>query len=149
MKLNETIELNGKEYTVELNRESLIRIDQYVNMQNAKAIIEMPLNNDKSTQEIKDKEDPFATPIDEEKMEKTQKLKEETIISLYTRAFWIWLYPIEKLDYSEVVELLKPYLNDDTKSEYLAKKYEEFINKSVEIRTQYLEEQKNLKALTK
>ena len=48
MKLNEVIELNGKEYTVELNRESAVKIEQYVNMAEILEKINQPLYLDKS-----------------------------------------------------------------------------------------------------
>lgn len=150
MKLNETIELNGKEYTVELNRESILRIEQYTNLKDAQESLSKPLMSDKSKEDIKDNEDPFAEKIDEDTIEEKSKEKAKTLEKIFTRAFWIWLYPNEKLSYNEVCDILKPYLSEDeTKAEYIALKYQEFIEKSVEIRKQHLEEQKNLKALAK
>ena len=60
MKLNEIIELNGKEYTVELNRESILKIDQYTNVKKANEKIHETVLTDKSEIELKDDEDPFA-----------------------------------------------------------------------------------------
>ena len=39
MKKNEIIELNGKEYTLELNRDSFIKIDRLCNVEKSMEII--------------------------------------------------------------------------------------------------------------
>jgi len=39
MKKNEIIELNGKEYTLELNRDSFLQIDKICNVKNSMEII--------------------------------------------------------------------------------------------------------------
>lgn len=147
MKLNEVIELNGKEYTVELNRESIVKIEQYVNFQDSYNKLSQKIYEDKSEQEIADDENPFADAIDDEEIEKISNEKIETLKKLYTRAFWIWLYPVEKLSYNEVKDLLEPYIQDETKTEYLAEKYQDFTIKSTDLRKKYIEERKNLKAL--
>lgn len=149
MKLNELIELNGKEYKVELNRESIVRIEQYINMEEVSAIMSKQVFEDKSKAEISDDEDPFSTAIEDEEIEKLAQEKVKAITKVYTRAFWIWLYPQEKLSLKEVAEILKPYLEDESKAQYIAEKYQYLSEKSVEIRQQYIEEQKNLKALAK
>ena len=149
MKLNEIIELNGKEYTVELNRESIVRIEQYINMEEVSAIMLKQVIEDKSKSEIPDDEDPFSTVFEDEDLEKLAKEKAEAIKKTYTRAFWIWLYPVEKLSLKQVEEIIKPYLEDESKAQYIAEKYQYLSEKSVEIRQQYIEEQKNLKALAK
>ena len=147
MKLNEIIELNGKEYTVELNRESIVKIEQYVKIQDTVEKIQKPIYEDKSEMEIADDENPFAESINEDEVEKINEEREQALKKMYTRAFWIWLYPEEKLSYNSVKELLEPYMQDEKKAEYLAKKYEDFTIKSTDLRKQYLEERKNLKAL--
>lgn len=149
MKLNEIIELNGKEYTVELNRESIVRIEQYTNMEEATKTIEASPISDKSKNEITDGEDPFAETLEDEKLEKMIAEKEEAIRKVITRAFWIWLYPTEKINYNEVKDMLEPYLQDEEKAQYISEKYQEFTQKSIELRENYLKELKNLKALTK
>lgn len=147
MKLNEVIELNGKEYTVELNRESIVRIEQYTNTQKAIEKIQKRPYQDKSESEIAENEDPFAEKINEEELENINQQREETLKKMFTRAFWIWLYPVEKLSYDKVCEILNSYFDDEDKATFIAEKYREFSDKSVEIREKYLEEQKNLKAL--
>ena len=149
MKLNEVIELNGKEYTVELNRESLVRIEQYTNIEKTSKKFKESSLKDKSEIELSDDENPFADTIDEEKLEKEAKEKEELIKKSVSRAFWIWLYPVEKLSISEVNEILEPYFEDEEKGEYIAEKYQYFYIKSSEIRQEYLNEAKNLKAQAK
>lgn len=149
MKLNEQIELNGKEYTVELNRESIVRIEQYTNTAEAsKKIGTIPIE-DKSNSEILDGENPFENAIDDDAIDKEMQEKEEVIRKIITRAFWIWLYPVEKLEYKEVKEILEPYLQEDEKAKYISDYYDKFYRKSLEIRENYLTERKNLKALTK
>lgn len=147
MKLNEVIELNGKEYTVELNRESIVRIEQYTNTQKAMEKVQKLPYQDKSELEIADNEDPFAEKINEEELENINLEREIALRKIFTRAFWIWLYPVEKLSYEKICELLNPYFDDEEKAMFIASKYKEFSDKSVEIREKYLEEQKNLKAL--
>ncbi len=149
MKLNEIIELNGKEYTVELNRESILKIDQYTNMKNASDKINKSVIKDKSNIELKDDEDPFAESISEDKLEKDTEEKQELIKKVMTRAFWIWLYPVEKMSISQVEEILSPYFEDEEKAEKISDIYEDLSKKSVDIRQQYLDERKNLKALAK
>lgn len=149
MKLNEVIELNGKEYTVELNRESILRIEQYTNFKNAdKEINSSPLE-DKSKKDISDNENPFEDEISEDELDEKARAREETIKKVMARAFWIWLYPKEKLSLSQVEEILAPYYDSDEKSEELSNMYVDLSQKSVEIRQKYLEERKNLKALAK
>lgn len=149
MKLNETIELNGKEYTVELNRESIVRIEQYTKIKEAAKIMGKEPYEDKSDSEILENEDPFATEINEDEIENINREKEEYLKNLFIRAFWIWLYPVEKLNINQVKEILENYFIDEEKADYIAQKYQYFTEKSVEIRREYLDEQKNLKALAK
>lgn len=149
MKLNEIIELNGKEYTVELNRESVVRIQQYTDIEEAEKKIEASPITDKTNSEIVDGENPFEEVIDDEAISKMAEEKEQIIKNVICRAFWIWLYPVEKLDFSKIKEILEPYFEDETKAGYISEKYKEFTAKSVEVRTNYLKELKNLKALTK
>lgn len=149
MKLHEIIELNGKEYTVELNRESIVRIEQYTNLEEAqKKMMADPLR-DKSNNEIVEGENPFAESIDEDAIEKYNKEKEEVIRTAFYKAFWIWLYPVEKLEYNQVKEIINPYFENEEKAEKISELYASLSEKSVEVRKQHLEELKNLKALTK
>lgn len=148
MKLHETIELNGKEYTVELNRESIIRIEQFTNSQKSMEIMNKTLFNDKSEEKIIDGANPFEEIINDDDFEKLAKEKEETLKKVFNRAFWIWLYPIHRLNYSEVEEILAPYYIDDDKAEFIAERYTYYTEQSVKVREEYINEQKNLKALT-
>lgn len=149
MKLNEVIELNGKEYTVELNRESILRIEQYTNLKQSSQEINKPLIEDKSQKEISADENPFADEISEDELEKSNDEKEETVKKVMTRAFWIWLYPQEKLSISQVEEILNPYYESEQKAQELSDIYMDLTKKSIDIRQKYLEERKNLKALAK
>lgn len=149
MKLEEIIELNGKEYTVELNRESILKIEQYTNIKETSDKINASVIEDKSNKEIGDNENPFADEISEDDIEQKSKEKLELVQKALTRAFWIWLYPHHKLSIKEVGDILKPYFNDDDKANTLSNMYLDLSKKSVDIREKYLEERKNLKALAK
>lgn len=149
MKLNETIELNGKEYTVELNRESILKIDQYTNVKKAADEMQKTVIKDKSEIDLKDDENPFAEEIPEDKLEEEVKAKETIVKKIITRAFWIWLYPQEKLSITEVEKILDPYFESEEKAAEISAIYEDLSKKSVDIRQQYLDERKNLKALAK
>lgn len=145
MKRNEIILLNDTEYTLELNRDSFLKIDQYSNLKQSMDTVKQDLYE--YYEEIDDNTDPFAEEIKDEDIEKVVNEKIETLRKIVERAFWIWLYPNHKLGISKVQEILKPYFDDDKQFEWISEKYGEYMQKCVEIRTEYLEEQKNLKAL--
>ena len=70
MKKNEIIELNGKEYTLELNRESFLQIDKLCNVEKSMQIINKQLYEfveeiDDDYNPLKDMED-----LNEEKIQK-------------------------------------------------------------------------------
>lgn len=123
MKKEEIIELNGTEYTVVLNRESFLRIDKYANLNKAASIIEKNLYE--YVEEIEDGMNPFEDEIDEENFIKE---KENVLKELVKKAFWIWLYPNYKFDYSKVCELIEPLFEDSEKSEFIINKYTEFLS---------------------
>lgn len=148
MKRNEIIELNGVEYTVELNRDSFIQIDKICNIAKSMEILNRGLYDYLDDEELSDDYNPFENVLTDEELEKEVKLKENTLKKITTRAFFIWLYPNHKLTLSQVSEILKPYLENEKKAEWLGKKLGEFLNKSVEVRQEYNEQQKNLKSLT-
>ena len=173
MKKNEIIELNDFEYTLELNRDSFLKIDQYSNVKKSMETIQKDLYE--YIDEIDDNTDPFAEEIDyegepfivyfsprhevndgdavfdvsiviKEDAEEKANNKINTLHRILERAFWIWLYPEHKLNITEVKEILKPYFDDDDKFQFLCDKYGEYMQKCVEIRNEYNENQKNLKA---
>lgn len=146
MKKNEIIELNGKEYTLELNRESAIRIEQYTNLQKTMREINKPLIN--YVDEIEKGTNPFENEIDFDLMEQEAENKLKNLHKIIENAFWIWLYPNHKLDKDEVSKIIAPYYETDEKMEFISKKYSELMEKSTEINQKYLEELKNLKAQT-
>ena len=108
MKKNEIIELNGVEYTLELNRDSFLQIDKICNVQKSMEIINKGLYE--YQEEIDDNYNPFENLISEEDLEKEVILKEQTLYKIVERAFFIWLYPNHKLTISQVKEIIKPYL---------------------------------------
>lgn len=145
MKRNEIIELNGVEYTLELNRDSFLKIDQFCDTKKSMEILNRGLY--KYVDEVTDETDPFASSLEikEEEVEKEVNLKNETLHKVVERAFWIWLYPNHKLPISKVQEILKPYLEDEEKANWIGQKLGEFLQKSVEVREEY-NKSKNLKA---
>ena len=145
MKRNEIIELNGVEYTLELNRESFLQIDKICNVQKSMEIIQRGL--DDYVEEIDDNYNPFEDITTDEDIEKEVKLKEDTLYKIVERSFFIWLYPNHKLPISQVKEILKPYVEDEKKAEWLGEKSGEFLHGSIEVRQSYNENQKNLKVL--
>nr|DAG35135.1 MAG TPA: hypothetical protein [Caudoviricetes sp.] len=141
----EIIELNNKEYTVTLNRQSVLKIEQYTNLQ--KSLVEIRKDVIDHIEEIKENENPFAEEIDIDEMQKKAEEKLNILHRIIERAFWIWLYPKHKLNINEVKEIIAPYYEDDSKMEYISELYNDLLNKSYTISNKYYEEQKNLKAL--
>lgn len=146
MKKNEIIELNGVEYTLELNRDSFLKIDQYSNIKKSMQIVKEDLYE--YIDEISEEENPFADEIDAVEIENKLNQKVAVMEKTITRAFWIWLYPNHRLNINQIKEILQPYFDEEDKFEFISEKYSEYMSKSVEIRNNYVEEQKNLKALT-
>ena len=97
MKRNEIIELGGKEYTVELNRDSFIQIDKICNITKSMQILNRGLYEYIDEEELDDNYNPFENATTDEDIEKEVKLKEDTLKKITTRAFFIWLYPNHKL----------------------------------------------------
>ena len=147
MKKNEVIELNGVEYTLELNRESFLQIDQLCNIQKSMDIMKKDLYEYKDEEEIDDDFDINSLVVDENKLIEEAELKEKTMYKIFYIFFLIWLNPNHHLKPSEVKEILKPYFEDDEKLKWLAEKYGQYLQECIEIRDKYNEEQKNLKAL--
>lgn len=147
MKKNEIIELNGKEYTLELNRDTFIQIDRLCNVEKSMEII-----NKKPYEYIDEIDDNFnpledLKGVSDEEFEKSLLEKEETLHRLIERSMYLWLYPNHKLTITEVKDLLRPYFDDEKKSEWLGEKVGQYLQECVEIRESYVKEQKNLKAL--
>lgn len=144
MKKNEIIELNGEEYTLELNRDSFIQIDRACNITKSMEIIQRNLYE--YVDEIDDDFNPETLILKDEDVEKELKLKEETLRKIVERAFLIWLYPNHKLTISQVRELLNPYLEDEGKAKYIGEKLGQYLQECIDIREDYNNEVKNLKA---
>ena len=66
---------------------------------------------------------------------------------LIERSMFLWLYPNHKLTITEVKELVRPYLEDSNKAEWLSEKIGGYLQECVELRETYSQEQKNLEAL--
>ena len=144
MKKNEIIELNGKEYTLELNRDSFLQIDKICNISKTMEIVNSDLYD--YIEEIDDSYNPLENTITEESLEEQVSLREKVLRRLIENAMFIWLYPNHKLPISEVRELLKPIIEDENQVEELGKKVGTYLAKCLELRQSYVEERKNLKA---
>ena len=147
MKKNEIIELNGKEYTLELNRDSFLQIDKLCNVEKSMEIINKKLYD--YIDDIDDNFNPLEDmgDLNEEQLEKNIKEKEEVLYRLIERSMFLWLYPNHKLTITEVKELVRPYLEDSNKAEWLSEKIGGYLQECVELRETYSQEQKNLEAL--
>ena len=144
MKKNELIELNGVEYTLELNRDSFLQIDKICNIQKSMEIIQQGLYD--YVEDIDDNYNPFENMPSDDDLEKEVKKKDDTLHKIIERSFFIWLYPNHKLTITQVKELLAPYLDDEKKAEWIGEKLGQYLQECVEIREEYNEERKNLKA---
>ena len=144
MKKNEIIELNGKEYTLELNRDSFLQIDKICNVQKSMEIVQKGLYD--YVDEIDDNYNPLEDTVSEEEIEEQAKIKEDTLKKIVIRSFFIWLYPNHKLTISQVTELISPYLEDEKKVEFIASKLGQYLEECVAMRQEYNEERKNLRA---
>ena len=146
MKRKEIIELNGTEYTLELNRDSFVQIDRACNYRKSMQIIYRDMYDYYDNAEFDDNFNPELLKISDEEIEKDIELRNETLKKLVERAFFIWLYPNHKLNISQIREILKPYLEDEEKSKWLMTETGKYLQESVEIRQAYTDERKNLKA---
>lgn len=151
MKKNEIIELNGQEYTLELNRDSFVKIDKLCNIAKSMDIINRGFYEYMDDVEISDDynplEDSSMEDINEEHLKAEVELKESTLHKFIERAFYLWLYPNHHLTITQVRELLAPYFEDEKKAEWLGDKAGEYLQECREIRETYIGEQKNLQAL--
>lgn len=145
MKKNEIIELNGVEYTLELNRESIVRIEQYTNYKKVYQQISKPIIEYK--EEISEDENPFENELKLDEMQEQADNKLNMLQDLFCKAFWIWLYPNHKLNINKVQEILQPYFENDESWEYISFMYSKYMQLSTEINEKYMQQQKNLKAL--
>lgn len=145
MKKNEIIELNGVEYTLELNRDSFLQIDKICNIKKSMDILKKDLYE--YVDEIDDNYNPFANPVNEKDLDEKVEEKNKVLHKIVERSFFIWMYPNHKLTITQVSEILKPYLDDEAKAEWIGEKLGQYLQECVEIRQEYNQEQKNLKAL--
>lgn len=145
MKKNEIIELNGVEYTLELNRDSFVQIDKICNIDKSFEIIYRGLYD--YVEDIDDNYNPLENAITDEDLQKEIELKNETLSKLVSRCLFIWLYPNYKLPISKVQEMVKPYLEDEEKAQVIGNKIGQYLRECIDIREEYNQERKNLKAL--
>lgn len=146
MKKNEIIELNGKEYTLELNRDSFIQIDRACNIDKSMKIIFSDLYDYYDEKELDDDFNPELLLVNDDELDKLVELKNETLEKLVIRSFLIWLYPNHHLTITEVKKIVEPYLEDEKKSSWIGNKIGEYLQECVNIRDAYNQERKNLKA---
>lgn len=145
MELLENITLNEVEYTLTLNRESAIHIERYAKVQESLLEVSKP-TVEYVDREILKGENPFEKPIDEDKLLEEVNEKEELLVKTIAKSFWIWLYPKHKLDYEEVYSIIKGYMQSVENAEFIGTKYSEYLDKSISVRNDFIEEQKKAKA---
>ena len=144
MKRTEVVTLNGKEYTLELNRDSFLQIDKICDIQKSLEIVQRGLYN--YIDEIDDNYNPLKEMPDKESMEKEVKLKEATLKKIVERAFFIWLYPNHQLPISEVKKIIEPYFESEEKAEEIGTMLGTYLKECVSMTQNYDEQEKNLKA---
>lgn len=147
MEKTDVIELNGKEYVVQLNRQSYVAIDKYTNI--SKTIKAMNEEAVEYVDEVKEGVDPFEDLPTTEKILSIEEQKIESMKKLYIRAFWVWLYPKNKLDIDKVAEIINVCFEDDEQFNYISEKFSDFMDECIKIKHKEEEELKNLKALAK
>ena len=148
MKKNEIIELNGTEYTLELNRQSFLQIDKLCNIDKSFEIMHRGFYKYMDNVEIDDNFDidSISEDISDDSIEKEAKLKEDILKKVVERAFLIWLNPNHHLNITQVREILKPYFENEDKAKYLFEKYGQYLQECYQIREDYNAQVKNLKA---
>ena len=144
MKKNEIIELNGVEYTLELNRESFLAIDKICNVSKTYSTIFKQLYSYDDEKELADDYNPFENLPTEEEMDKFVEEKENAMNKLVERAFYVWLYPNHKLSMSEVQSIVSKYYETEEGSEFIGKLTGKLLNDCIEIRDAYNQDKKNL-----
>ena len=147
MEKTDVIELNGKEYVVQLNRQSYVAIDKYTNI--SKTIKAMNEEAVEYVDEVKEGVDPFEDLPTSEEILSIEEQKIESMKKLYIRAFWVWLYPKNKLDIDKVAEIINSCFEDDEQFNYISEKFSDFMDECIKIKHKEEEELKNLKALAK
>lgn len=132
MKRTKEIELNGNQYTLELNRESFVQIDKICNIK--KMYAQFSKEPYEYIDEIDDDYNPLENTPSIDDLAKNYEEKVINIKKLYERAFFIWLYPNHKLKLREVQEMLKPYFEDDEKFAWLDDLFNETMDDCVKIK---------------
>ena len=103
----EVIEIDGKEYTLFLNRKGIIAFEKYAKEEQKKASeleqkYKILLDDGKETDlEIKDDTNPFKIVESIDDVDKDKEL----VIKLYKKLYWIMLYENHQLSLSEVDKL--------------------------------------------
>ena len=144
MKRTEVVTLGGKEYTLELNRDSFVQIDKICNIHDSLEIIQRGLYN--YVDDIDDNYNPLEDIPTKEKMEEEVKMKYDVLKKLVERAFFIWLYPNHKLPISEVQKIIDPYFDSEKKSDEIGKLLNKYLTECISMVQDYNEQEKNLKA---
>lgn len=142
----EIIELNGKDYTVVLNRETFVKIDQLVGIDECMTLLRNGMSLYERVDNPEDDYDPYAEHVDFDMLDDKIEQYSKKLENFFVYGFHVLLYPKHHLKISEVRELLNSYLDDDKKAEELGKLYGMLLGKCIEIKAEYDEERKNLKA---
>ena len=117
-----TMEIDGKEYTLSLNRKGVEAIEKYTKLSSKAEELQNITFMSDYVDEIAIDENPFAG-LNEE--ETTQKLDE--MMEMMKRVLWICLWENHKLNIEQVRELLVKIVEDNDKFEELNDKVQKLI----------------------
>ena len=134
-----TINIDGTEYTLSLNRKGIEAIEKYTKLSSKREELEKVTFTPDYVDEISLDDDPFAG-LNED--DATQKLDE--MMEMLKRVLWICLWDNHKLNIEQVRELLVKITEDDEKFAELNEKVQILIEGVNKQPTGGL---KNLKAL--
>ena len=141
----EIINIDGKDYTLFLNRKGILAWEKITNVSSKAAEIERKYLDpedipSKEDVEINDGDNPFEI-ADNIKTEYEED--EEKLITTYKKLYWIMLYEMHKLDYKEVEVLW-----DKAEKEYGVEQLMDLGTQMIEdANTNKAQNLKNLKAL--
>lgn len=141
----EIINIDGKDYTLFLNRKGIIAWEKITNVSNKAAEIERKYLDieeveTKEDVEIKDGDNPFDIA---DNIKTGYEEDEQELITMYKKLYWIMLYEMHKLDYKEVEVLW-----DKAEKEYGVEQLMDLGTQMIEdANTNKAQNLKNLKAL--
>ena len=144
----ETIELNGKEYELVLNRESFVRIDRVCDINKTMYLGSKPAYD--VLEEIPDDYNPMED-ISMDKVFETETNRLNALKKMIKMTFFVLLYPKNQFKISEVDEIIEPYFENEEKINEISTKVGDLLRLCTELKDEAVKEfeSKNLKAQAK